>query len=250
MPDLAVRTLGSGPALVMVPGWAMHSGMWGEFAQALARHFTLILVDLPGHGCTPVWHSWDLADLMGELVALQRGVFWLGWSLGGQLLMELACRCPERVKGLVLLAANPRFVAGGDWPGMERQVFETFQRQLRQRPQATLRRFLGLITQGTPRPVGKKVRQLWQSCPPPRQAVLHQGLNLLGRLDLRSKSTGIRCPVAIIGGQGDALVPPEAVRRSAALFPQATITAVEAGGHVPFLVEPAPLADWIRQAFL
>jgi len=233
----------------MVPGWGMHSGMWGEFAQALARHFTLVRVELPGHGAAPALRSWNLADLAGEPALLEREAFWLGWSLGGQLLTALAGRRPERVRGLVLLAANPRFVAAGDWPGMDPRLFDAFRRQLRGDTSATLRRFLGLITQGAPRPVARKVCQLWRSVPPPAPADLYRGLDLLARLDLRSGLTEIRCPVLIVGGEGDALVPPEALRRSAALFPEAHLTMVGAGGHVPFLVEPDSLADRIRTVF-
>ena len=245
-----VRTTGSGPPLVMVPGWGMHSGVWGEFAQALARHFTLVRVELPGHGAAPALRSWNLADLAEELTLLEREAFWLGWSLGGQVLMAMAGRRPERVRGLVLLAANPRFVAADDWPGMDPRLFEVFRRQLREDPTTTLRRFLGLITQGVPRPVARKVRQLWQSVPSPAPADLCRGLDLLARLDLRPSLREVRCPVVIVGGEGDALVPPEALRRSAALFPEAHLTMVVAGGHVPFLVEAASLADQIRTAFL
>ncbi len=250
MPGLAVRAVGSGPPLVMLPGWGMHSGMWGEFAQALARHFTLVRVDLPGHGAAPSRRSWELTDLIGELARLEREAFWLGWSLGGQLLMALADRRPERVRGLALLAANPRFVAAAGWPGMDPRLFDAFRRQLREDPSSTLRRFLGLIAQGAPRSVARKVRQQWRSAPPPAPADLCRGLDLLARLDLRSRLASIRCPVVIVGGERDALVPPEALRRAAAFFPEAHLVMVGAGGHVPFLVEPDSLAERIRTAFL
>ncbi len=233
----------------MVPGWGMHSGMWGEFARALARHFTLVQVELPGHGAAPSHRSWDPAEWPGEPALPEGGAFWLGWSLGGQLLTAMAARRPERVRGLVLLAANPRFVAAADWPGMDPRLFDAFRRQLREDPPATLGRFLGLITQGVPRPVARAARRLWRSAPPPAPADLCRGLDLLARLDLRPRLTEIRCPVVIVGGEGDALVPREALRRSAALFPEAHLTMVGAGGHVPFLVEPDWLADRIRTVF-
>ncbi len=231
----------------MVPGWGMHSGMWGGFAQTLARHFTLVHWDLPGHGLAPSPRSWDPVEWPGEPAG---GAFWLGWSLGGQLLTALAARRPERVRGLVLLAANPRFVAAADWPGMDPPLFDAFRRQLREDLPATLRRFLALITQGAPRPVAREARRLWRSAPSPAPADLSRGLDLLGRLDLRSRLGEICCPVLIVGGEGDVLVPPEALRRSAALFPEARFVLVRAGGHVPFLVEPDGLADRIRTALL
>ncbi|HEB77555.1 MAG TPA: alpha/beta fold hydrolase [Methylothermaceae bacterium] len=249
MSGLAVRTLGSGPALVMVPGWAMHTGMWGEFAQALARHFTLILVDLPGHGRVPGPHPWTLEALVADLARVHREAFWLGWSLGGQLLVALASLFPERVRGLILLASNPKFVADGDWPGMDGQIFETFKRRLIQDPGSAVKRFLGLICHGAPRSVGKKAHRLWQTCPHADPDALIQGLNLLGQLDLRANLGQVNCPVAIISGQNDTLVPAAVQQRLVAQLPRVRLVTVAAGGHIPFLVEPAPLADWIRTTF-
>ncbi len=41
---------GTGPALVMVHGWAMHAGIFKPLVERLAARHTLYLVDLPGHG--------------------------------------------------------------------------------------------------------------------------------------------------------------------------------------------------------
>ena len=41
---------GQGPALVLLHGWAMHSGLFAPLVAALEPAFELHLVDLPGHG--------------------------------------------------------------------------------------------------------------------------------------------------------------------------------------------------------
>ena len=41
---------GQGPALVLLHGWAMHSGLFAPLVAALEPEFELHLVDLPGHG--------------------------------------------------------------------------------------------------------------------------------------------------------------------------------------------------------
>ena len=48
--SLHVEYEGAGPDLVLLHGWAMHSGIWRDVRERLARHFRLHLVDLPGHG--------------------------------------------------------------------------------------------------------------------------------------------------------------------------------------------------------
>src|SRR5260370_20172148 len=44
------RSGGAGPALLLLHGYAQTNVMWHRVAPELARHFTLILPDLPGYG--------------------------------------------------------------------------------------------------------------------------------------------------------------------------------------------------------
>ena len=43
-------SIGQGPTIVLVHGWAMHSGIWQDFAEQLAKQYQVICLDLPGHG--------------------------------------------------------------------------------------------------------------------------------------------------------------------------------------------------------
>ena len=51
-PVVHVESLGAGPPLVLLHGWAMHSGLWGSVPQQLAQRFRVHAVDLPGHGAS------------------------------------------------------------------------------------------------------------------------------------------------------------------------------------------------------
>ena len=79
-----IEQRGSGPHLVMLHGWSMHSGVWHDLAERLAQRYTLHLVDLPGHGQSD-WHDGDM-QLDNLLPALAQHTpdkaRWLGWSLG------------------------------------------------------------------------------------------------------------------------------------------------------------------------
>ena len=45
-----IEVTGSGPALVLIHGWALHGGIFAPLVERLAPHFELHVVDLPGHG--------------------------------------------------------------------------------------------------------------------------------------------------------------------------------------------------------
>ncbi len=44
--------LGSGPPLLLIHGWPLHSGTWRQLAPKLAQHHRLVLVDLAGLGAS------------------------------------------------------------------------------------------------------------------------------------------------------------------------------------------------------
>jgi len=48
--SLHLESQGSGAPLLLIHGWGMHGGMWGQVAAQLAQSFTVHSVDLPGHG--------------------------------------------------------------------------------------------------------------------------------------------------------------------------------------------------------
>lgn len=50
--DVATWTVGSGPDLVLIHGWPLHSATWRRLVPALAEHFTCHLIDMPGAGAT------------------------------------------------------------------------------------------------------------------------------------------------------------------------------------------------------
>ncbi len=247
MTTLYQETFGAGPPLVMVPGWAMHRRVWGSLAATLAPDYRVTCVDLPGQGSTPAWTGWTLADVSTALAKVRRGpAVWLGWSLGGQLVLELACRYPDKVSGLVLMGTNPRFVATKDWPGMEPVRFEAFVEAVNTDPDLALNRFLGLVCQGGARRLFKQLRQVWHALPPPGKADLLRGLEILQGTDLRPQLSGIEVPVTVVAGGGDTLVPLEASQRLCALLPHGCLTLVETGGHVPFLVNPEAVIATVR----
>ena len=57
---LHVESAGHGPPIVLLHGWAMHSGLWGPLVPRLARRYRVHAVDLPGHGHSAALASFTL----------------------------------------------------------------------------------------------------------------------------------------------------------------------------------------------
>ncbi|MBS0558518.1 MAG: alpha/beta fold hydrolase [Proteobacteria bacterium] len=88
-----VQVSGSGPAALLLHGTGASTHSWRDLAPLLARHFTVIAPDLPGHGFTATppaarlsldGMSWLLAQLMAALGVSP--VLGIGHSAGAAIL--------------------------------------------------------------------------------------------------------------------------------------------------------------------
>lgn len=106
--ELAVRTSGGGPPVVLVHGSLDDHRAWDRVAPALAATHTVVRYDRRGHGsstCPPGQGriSEDVADLAGLLHALELDApLVVGHSYGASVALLLAATHPELTGGLLL----------------------------------------------------------------------------------------------------------------------------------------------------
>ncbi len=111
---------GAGPALILIHGAGGHlKDFTYEHVKRFAKNFTVIVIDRPGHGYTPVLAN-PAATLAQQAklihkVADKLGVkdaYILGFSYGGALALHMATHYKDFVKGLILVSA-----VSMPWPG-------------------------------------------------------------------------------------------------------------------------------------
>lgn len=247
---LSITTRGQGRHLVLIHGWAMHGGIFAPLADALAAHFHLHVVDLPGHGASRAFAPGDLdpAACARAIAARTPPAIWLGWSLGGLVAIRGALDAPAQVQALVVVACSPRFVIAEDWPhGVPAQVFADFAHALEQRFDRAIERFLALETLGSAH-AQEELRALRAEVfahGAPLAAALQEGLTILDHCDLRAALADLRVPSLWIGGRRDRLVAPTAMQWAARQAPRARHLELPSG-HAPFLGHAAAMAEAIR----
>ena len=238
MSRIYTETFGTGDPLVLVHGWAMHSGVWRDFARSLSKRYRVICVDLPGHGRSAS-APFILDQIIDELsdTLPEEPCCWLGWSMGAALVLEMARKYPQRVTSLVLLAGSPCFVAEPEWPGIPKQQLEIFRKYLHKLPKKTLSRFLELEVQGgaDARSLLKKIKTMLAEYATPDKQTLLGGLDILRHVDFRQPLAELNVPLLVCLGEKDVLVPVAAGKSIQRLLPGAEILIVEGAGHVLFL---------------
>jgi len=216
---LRYLTGGDGPPLVLVHGLGGSVSNWVELAPRLARRFRLLIPELAGHGRSSPLPSAPTLDPFAEhvvaLMELERmpAAAVVGHSLGGTVALRLATLHPEVVSALVLAApagitssttgsARVIKVMVSVRPG---RLVSPFRRVVAAHAALRYPAFWGWQVSD---PAGISARAVEGFLEGPG---LHQDIASAGRAlmkhDPRQELAGIRCPVLLLWGARDVMVP-------------------------------------------
>ena len=115
----AVRR-GSGAPIVFIHGLGMSAGSWNACMDLLDDRFTVVAIDLLGHGRSPVPEDPaeytrdraldDIDDVLSELLAdVETPAVLVGHSLGGYLALAYAATRPDATRGVVVINTGPGY---------------------------------------------------------------------------------------------------------------------------------------------
>lgn len=247
--SLKIVTRGQGPELVLLHGWAMHSGIWGGVVDALATEFRVNLVDLPGHGINrhhPL--SSDLNTVAQLILSEVPPAAWIGWSLGGLITLQAALAQPQKVQQMVLVAATPSFTKRPGWDcGIDAAAQQAFTEGLESDFEGAVEQFY-LQTFGASW-INEALHRLGVSSfteNAPANNTLQTGLQLLYSSNLLPHLSDCNTPSLFLTGSRDRTVRPESLSQAAALMPDARTSLITPAGHAPFISHEGEFLDIIR----
>jgi len=255
---LAWREAGQGQPLVLVHGWSMSSAVFIETLEALSVHYRVLAPDLRGHGYSSPGEVYDLECLGEDLL------FWLdelevpeahflGWSLGGQVCMQLAGCSPQRVKKLALVCSTPRFCSGDGWEGgLSPTQVRAMERNLKRNFLGTMGDFFFSMFAGEQHPperYRKILKESVRSVPAITPEVSVAGLLTLRDSDLRRTAAALTCPTLVHYGALDVITPRAAGDWLAASIPGARSVCEDRCGHAPFFSFPERTFSLWREFF-
>lgn len=248
---------GSGRDLVLLHGWSLNLRVWDPVVQRLRDRFRLITVDLPGHGrsewdrraSTPAAQAWRVHETLAPLSARYA---LLGWSLGGQLALDLAAALPAAIERMALISTTPKFLASPTWRfGMPRPLLARLANRVHERDEYVVRDFLSLAARGsaprTAERVFEALRAALRQHGSARFEALANGLARLREGDLRRALPLVRVPVLVLAGQRDGIIRPSASRAMARALPDARYVQIEGAAHAPFLSHPVQFARLLSE---
>lgn len=243
--ELAYERRGSGAPLALIHGYPLDHSTWDEAASLLARDFDLILPDVRGLGeSAAAEDAYTMADLASDLAALLDHLnidkaYVAGHSMGGYIALAFARAHPHRLLGLALVSSQ----AAADTPERKegryasaKQVAETG---------------VGSVVEAmTPKlsadaRVQAYVRELMGRQKP--AGVIGSLKAMAERESLVAALSDLPCPILLIHGDADVLIPVERAREVKALVPSADLVELPGLGHMPMMESPAAVAEALRR---
>ena len=248
---LSTLEAGVGPPVLAIHGLGATKGSFLPSVAALADHFRVIAVDLPGFGDShkPVRAPYDarfFADaIIGLLDALELDrAHLIGNSLGGRIALEVAMRNPQRVDRIALLAPSLAWRRARRWAPAVRLVrpeLGLVQLAPRSVVEAIVRRLIPGADEGwTAAGVDEFLRAYLT--PAGRAAFYAAARHIYleephGDAGFWTRLRELQPPALFVWGRHDTLVPIAFARHVAEALPQARQLELDCG-HVPQVERP------------
>jgi pimeloyl-ACP methyl ester carboxylesterase len=248
----------SGPVIVFIHGFGASLHTWEDWSTALEKDYRVIRFDLPGSGLSGPSRSLDYSDdrsnqmILGLLDTLKvPKVSIVGNSIGGRMAWYFTAKHPERVEQLVLISPDGFKSPGMSYdrapeiPGYLSMIKYIF-------PQFLFRKNLEIAYFNKSVLSNELFERYYELALYPgnrqamidrmRQTVLKDPVPLLKKID---------CPVLLLWGAGDAMIPIRNAEDYLGLIPQAKLQAMQNMGHLPQEEDPvrslAYLIDFLKQ---
>ena len=236
--------------LILIGGWGLTPAIWAPLLAALGERIDTRALALPGHDSTGVQPAATLDGWVDAICAqLPKTTVVCASSLGTLIAMRLALRDPERITKLVLIGASPCPVAHGDWrDALDATHMARLRDDFLDTPAQAQARFITRYAEGDVRQpdVARVLDAARVGITDANRAPLADGLAILASTDLRTELEELACPVRLLHGANDAIVPEGAARWMAAAIPDARLSTFDDAGHLPTVSRPAHCAALIR----
>ncbi|WP_130802297.1 hydrolase [Acinetobacter ihumii] len=189
--------------ILLITGWGGGEQLLNPLKQALEQQGYAVEL-------SNIFNALDEQILSQQVERASQFDVIAGWSLGGELAMQLVDEIAQKTgetKLLITMASNPSFVAHENWPhAMSVEDFNQFKYSFEQDPITTLKRFGLLVTKGidTSKSDFNTMQTMLHAQP---MSLLKQGLAILEQYNLVDVLKNYKGRQLHVFADHDALVP-------------------------------------------
>jgi 3-oxoadipate enol-lactonase len=250
VPELDVVKQGRGPAVVLSHALGADLHMWDEVAGQLARSFTVLRYDHPGHGRSAPLAGpcaiGDIARSAAEMIArvAPEPVHFVGTSLGGLVAQQLAADHPELVRSIVLAHTCIRYddIARGIWRA---RIETALNRGMGAAAEGAVKRWFSPEFRNDARGAERvaALRAVFEATDARSYAAVCEAVSVV---DFGGTNPRIGCPTLVIAGSRDESIPLATVQALCNTISGAELAVLETG-HMSPVESPQAFADLVAE---
>jgi 3-oxoadipate enol-lactonase len=251
--EIVYRTLGDGPAVVLLHPFPVHHEFWLPMVEALSSRYRLILPDLRGHGESEVGegpatmpkHAADIAKVMDDADVGRAPM--IGVSIGGYVLFEFWRKYRGRVAALVLSNTKAPADSTEARAGRLQAAADALERGTEPAFESMIPKLLGKSTrESRPDLVDGAVRMM-RTMSPDDLAKIQRGM--AERADSVDTLKTINVPTLLVTGDEDIMTGINETELMHRNFSGSQLRVIPKAGHYAAWEQPAQFGLLVRQFF-
>jgi pimeloyl-ACP methyl ester carboxylesterase len=224
------------PAVVLIHGWSCDSGYWRAQIDPLAARYTVVTLDLAGHGGSGRNRTdWSMPRYGADVAAVVRQlpnarVILVGHSMGGPVALEAAAILGPRVAGIIGIDTFKSIGLPPPSPPMIDAQIAPFRKD-----------FAGAMHQYVPQFLFKRqadpalVRTVADAMSREPPAIAVASLIALNQMDFAAILPRVHAPIVAINSDLGQITDEARIRK---VIPDFRVTTLKGSGHFPMLEQP------------
>lgn len=247
---------GTKPALLLLHAFPLSGAMWDGDAQVFAPLARVIAPDLPGFGGSSRQAAPSIAGMARQAAGLldqlkiNEPVIVAGLSMGGYVAFEFIRQFPQQVRALGLFSTRAASDSPQQREGRMRLIEELKAGGIEPLMAKSVPKLVGSTTAQSRPAVLLEVERFVRRASV--DGVIDALRAMADREDSRMLLPGIGCPVLIIAGDEDAVIPLQESQAMAEQISGAQLTIIPKAGHLINLEQPEAfqheVREWLRKS--
>lgn len=239
---------GSGPHVLLLHAVGMDLTLLEPLATIMAKDFTVLRLDLRGHGRSPYVPTNTLEDYADDVHALLVKLNFApcgvaGFAMGGLVTQALAVKYPQDTRALVIANVN-HAQTKESFAALMGRVTDAQRHGMAAIMDVTMERWFNAPFRASGGDAPVRARLLANDI-----RVWSDAFTAMAHVDTAPRLAGIKVPTLCLAGEVDRSTPPPVVKAMADAIPGARYAVLPNGPHMPFVEMPADVAKVVGGFF-